>query len=115
MTDELIGLTVVAVATSLPELATSLQAVRRGTVDIAVGNVVGSNIFNILLVMGATSVVGSVAVPAGGWVSLCVMALLSVLLLPMSRIRGRTISRLEGVLLLGSYGLFMVWSVWSAL
>jgi hypothetical protein len=114
MSDELIGLTIVALATSLPELATSVQAVRRGTVDIAVGNVVGSNIFNILLVMGATAVVGDVTVPADGWASLGMMALLSALLVPMSRVRGPWINRLEGLTLLAVYLGFMAWAVSAA-
>ncbi len=114
MTDELIGITVVAVATSLPELATSLQAVRRGNIDIAVGNVVGSNIFNILLVMGATAAVGPVGVPADGWVALIVMGLLSVLLVPMATIRGRSINRFEAATLLLIYVAFMVYAVVTA-
>lgn len=115
MSDELIGLTVVAIATSLPELATSLAAVRRGTIDIAVGNVVGSNIFNILLVMGATAAVGPVTIPADGWTSLGTMALLSLILLPMATIRSRYITRLEGVALLGLYAVFMAWTTYAAL
>jgi len=115
MSDELIGLTIVAIATSLPELATSLAAVRRGTIDIAVGNVVGSNIFNILLVMGATAAVGPVTIPPDGWTSLGTMALLSLLLLPMATIRSRYITRLEGVVLLGLYAVFMAWTTWAAL
>lgn len=115
MTDQLIGLTVVAIATSLPELATSLQAVRRGTVDIAVGNVVGSNIFNILLVMGATATVDDVAVPADGWSSLAVMTALSLILIPMSRFRNKRITRAEGATLLTVYVAFMAWSVYATL
>jgi cation:H+ antiporter len=114
MSDELIGLTVVAIATSLPELATSLQAVRRGSVDIAVGNVVGSNIFNILLVLGATAAVNPVSIPADGLVPLGVMALTSLALLPMVLTGGRVVSRVEGTLLLIAYAGFMAWSVWAA-
>jgi cation:H+ antiporter len=114
MSDELIGLTVVAVATSLPELATSIQAIRQGNVDIAVGNVVGSNIFNILLVLGATAMVGSIDIPADGLISLGVMAALSLLLVPMSMVRGSVVSRMEGVVLLAIYAAFMGWSVWAA-
>lgn len=114
MPDELIGLTVVAVATSLPELATSLQAIRQGNVDIAVGNVVGSNIFNILLVLGATALVGSIDIPADGWVSLGFMGVLSLLLLPMARIGAPIVSRFEGLGLLTIYAAFMGWSVWAS-
>ena len=57
LSDQLIGLTIVAVGTSFPELATSLVAVRKGHVDIAIGNVVGSNIFNVLWILGLTSTI----------------------------------------------------------
>lgn len=115
LSDEMIGLTVVAVATSLPELATSLAAIRRGQVDIAVGNVVGSNLFNLLLVLGVTSTVAPVDVPGGGYAALVMMLLLSFLLVPMSRTFGRTVSRVEGVALLTLYLGYMAWTVYDAL
>ncbi|UCD75765.1 MAG: calcium/sodium antiporter, partial [Phycisphaerales bacterium] len=64
LSNALIGLTIVAVATSLPELVTSVIACRKGHNDLAVGNIVGSNLFNILLVLGATCLFGDVPVPA---------------------------------------------------
>jgi len=111
MSDELIGLTVVAIATSLPEFATSLAAVRHGHVDLAVGNVVGSNLFNILLVMGATATVAPVELPALAAGSFLVMGLLSVLILPMGIMRGGKISRLEGGALLAIYIGFLSYEV----
>lgn len=111
MSDEMIGLTVVAVATSLPELATSLAAIRRGQVDIAVGNVVGSNLFNLLLVLGVTSSIAPVDVPGGGYTALSVMLVLSVLLVPMSMTGQRTVSRIEGGLLLLIWAAYMGWTV----
>lgn len=111
MSNEMIGLTVVAVATSLPELATSLAAIRRGQVDIAVGNVVGSNLFNLLLVLGVTSTIAPVDVPGGGYAALGVMLVLGVLLLPMSMTGGRTVSRIEGSSLLLIWLGYMVWTV----
>lgn len=115
MSDEMIGLTVVAVATSLPELATSLAAIRRGQVDIAVGNVVGSNLFNLLLVLGVTSSIAPVDVPGGGYAALGVMLVLSVLLVPMSMTGGRTVSRIEGGVLLTIWGSYMAWTVVDAI
>ncbi len=115
MSNELIGLTVVAVATSLPELATSLIAARKGQVDIAVGNVVGSNLFNILLVMGVTSTVAPVPLPQLALSSLLMMALLSLLLWPMSLTSGRMISRVEGSVLLALYFGYMGYEVVTAL
>ncbi len=113
--DEIIGLTVVAIATSLPELATSIAAVRQNQVDIAVGNVVGSNIFNLALVLGVTALVSPVGVPAGGLVALGFMALLTFALIPVSLTRGRHISRLEGGALLLTYLAFLAVQVATAL
>lgn len=103
MTPELIGLTVVAVATSLPELFAGLMAIRRNQVDIAVGNVIGSNIFNLALVLGATAAITPVPVPPGGIMALIVMTALSLALIPMSHTGGRTIARIEGLVLLLIY------------
>jgi len=105
ISDLVIGLTVVAAGTSLPELATSVVASIRGERDIAVGNVVGSNIFNILAVMGLTGLVS----PAGVAVSsqalhfdIPVMILSSAACLPVFFTGGR-ISRREGILFLCGY------------
>ncbi|MGV1098237.1 calcium/sodium antiporter [Thiovibrio sp. JS02] len=104
-----IGLTLVAVGTSLPELVTSVIATWRGQSDIAVGNVVGSNIFNLLFIMGLSAFVSPVPVPAGGGVDLWVMLALSVLLLPLALRNRRQIGRGGGVFLLFAYGLYIVW------
>ena len=69
MTPAAIGLTIVAIGTTFPELATSLLAARKGQADLAVGNIVGSNIFNILLVLGVASTVAPIEVPARGRIS----------------------------------------------
>jgi cation:H+ antiporter len=114
LSDAVIGLTVVAVATSLPELATSVMAARRNQIDIAVGNVVGSNIFNILLVLGATATIAPTPSPVGGLRSLIVMVALAVLLVPLSRTHNGTISRAEGTLLLAIYLGTMAYEVWAA-
>jgi cation:H+ antiporter len=102
------GLTVVAIGTSLPELATSVLAAARGQTDIAVGNVIGSNIINIAGVLGLTSIVKPVAVDPGVlWVELPAVMMLSLLVLlvtlsPMTKGEFR-IRRWEGALLLGTY------------
>jgi cation:H+ antiporter len=115
MSDELIGLTIVAVATSLPELAASLAAALRGHSDLAVGNIVGSNIFNILLVLGVTGLVSPVALPVEGGPALVAVAIFSVALLPISRTHDNKVSRLEGGVLLASYAGFMAWQAYRAL
>ncbi len=108
----IIGLTVVAIGTSLPELVTSVMAIMHGKADIAVGNVVGSNIFNLLLVNGLCSAVRPIDVPsAGGLQDLLMMLVLALFLLPMSITHGRKIVRWEGALLLVLYLAYNGWRV----
>jgi cation:H+ antiporter len=97
-----IGLTVVAVGTSLPELATSAVAAWRGEGDIAVGNAVGSCIFNLLGILGLTALVHPLSTDGLGVVDGAVMLGLTLFLLPLMR-TGHTLSRLEGGLLLAAY------------
>lgn len=99
----IIGLTLVSLGTTAPELATCILAARRGQGDIAIGNVVGSNIFNLLFIGGLVATVRPVPIPRGGQLDLLFMAGLSVVLLPIA-IRGpRRILRSEAGLLLGLY------------
>jgi cation:H+ antiporter len=110
----LIGLTVVAVGTSLPELASSLLAARRGLTDIAVGNVVGSNLFNILLILGATAAFQPLPVAPGMLsVELPVMIGFAVLSYVLMR-RYQRLSRPSGVLLLLAFVAFTAWQAWAA-
>ena len=106
---EVIGLTVVAVGTSLPELVTSLVAAARRQPDIAVGNIVGSNIFNLTAVIGASALVGSF--PVGESIltfQLPSVLVLSLLLWPVAA-SARMVRRWEGLLLLAVYVAFAVW------
>ncbi|MGB3136918.1 MAG: calcium/sodium antiporter [Nodosilinea sp.] len=101
----IIGLTIVAAGTSLPELATSAVATLRGERDIAVGNVVGSNIFNILTVLGVTSIASGTGLSIPGAVlnfDLPVMVAVAVACLPIF-LTGNVISRWEGGLFVGYY------------
>ncbi len=103
-----IGLTVVAVGTSLPELATSVVAAFRGEADIAVGNIVGSNIFNILLILGVAPLVRPLAVDQALYTfEIPVMVAFALLLLLFGR-TGLRVVRWEGALLLAGYVAFMV-------
>ncbi len=105
MSPRVIGLTIVAVGTSLPELATSLIAAGRGHADIAVGNVVGSNIFNILLIGGASAMTAPIVAPIGSVaIDLVAMGALTVFAVAAMRTR-RKVDRVEGaVLVLGYVG-----------
>jgi len=103
-----IGVTLVAVGTSLPELMASLIAASRGESDLAIGNVVGSNIMNILLILGSTSVILPVNVPASTLqFDFLVMIGFSLLLLPLAWTNGR-LSRWECGLFLVGYAGFVV-------
>ncbi|MEZ4396719.1 MAG: calcium/sodium antiporter [Candidatus Krumholzibacteriia bacterium] len=111
ISEAVIGLSIVAIGTSLPELVTSLVAARHGESDLAVGNVVGSNIFNLLLVLGPTAMIRRIAVPAGGVVDLAVMCALSLALLPLGFAFGNRINRAEGAILLAAYTGYIAWRV----
>ncbi len=107
MSERVVGLTIVAVGTSLPELVTSLIATIRGHADIAVGNIVGSNIFNVLFCLGCSSVVGHVGSPLAG-VALDVGAMVAFSIVGATMMRSaRTITRAEGALLLLGYAAFL--------
>lgn len=112
-----IGLTIVAVGTSLPEVATSIVASIRGQRDIAVGNVIGSNVFNLLGVLGSSALLASggisVAEPALRF-DVPVMLAVAVVCLPIF-FTGARISRWEGVLFLGYYATYVVFLILTAM
>lgn len=115
VSDLIIGLTIIAAGTSLPELATSVVAGIRGERDIAVGNVVGSNLFNILAVLGLSGLVspsGTAVSPQALHFDMPVMIVVSVACLPVFLTGGR-ISRREGFLLLCGYIAYVTWLVRS--
>ena len=113
-----IGLTIVAAGTSAPELFVSLVSALKGTPDLAVGNVVGSNIFNVLLIVGCSALVAPMTISratVGKDIPFAVMASLLIALLCLDnfdsfRIMGNTISRLDGVVLLIGFAIFMVYT-----
>ena len=111
MSERLVGLTIVAIGTSLPELVTGVIAARKGHSDLAIGNVVGSNIFNILLCLGAAAVVSPIATSlhalAIDLAALGVMTLLAAVFIRSQR----TITRAEGGIALALYAAFMVVTV----
>lgn len=107
VSEAVIGLTIVAAGTSMPELATSLIAAVRKQPDIAVGNVVGSNVFNILGILGLSSVVSPLHAPGVSTLDVVTMIVFTVLLIPLLY-TGRLLHRLEGFVLLGSYCLYVV-------
>jgi len=110
-----IGLTVIAAGTSLPELATSILATVRGQRDIAVGNVVGSNIFNILGILGVSGIVGGglEVAPAAVAFDIPVMTAVAVACLPIF-FSGHCITRWEGVLFVAYYAAYTTYLILSA-
>jgi cation:H+ antiporter len=110
--EALIGLTVIAVGTSLPELATSLVAAVKKEADIAVGNIVGSNIFNLLGILGITAMATPLAASGISLVDYAVMAVFALVLWPMAY-HQKCITRLEGTILLAGYAAYVSWLVLS--
>ncbi|MFF0902608.1 UNVERIFIED_CONTAM: calcium/sodium antiporter [Kocuria sp. CPCC 205316] len=111
-----VGLTVVALGTSLPELATSVIAVRRGERDLAVGNVVGSNIFNIGVVLGLPALISREGIPVSSAAvafDLPVMLAAAVALLPIA-FTGFAVARWEGALFVGLYLAYTAYVVLAA-
>jgi cation:H+ antiporter len=107
MSERLVGLTVVAVGTSLPEMAASTVAALRGHSAIAIGNIVGSNIFNILLILGGASVIAPIKGSLGS-IAIDTALLLALTAIAATMMFGnRRISRLEGMILMGCYAVFI--------
>lgn len=108
MTERFIGLTIVALGTSLPELVTSVMAARKGNADIAIGNIVGSNIFNILFVIGCTVLITPVQFAENFRVD-AVAAILSAVLLWLCVAVNRRLDRREGAVMLLAYAGYFAW------
>jgi len=106
-----IGLTVMALATSLPEVVTSLIAAKKGHADLAVGNVVGSNLFNIQLVFGLTALIEPVRLPQHGMEDLAIMVGITFLLGVLIALGRRRIPALAGLLLLALYAGYLVFTM----
>lgn len=103
MSDRIIGLTIVAFGTSLPELVTSVTAARRGNADIAIGNIVGSNIFNILFVAGTTALITPVVFARNFIFDTIIAIAAAVLLLVCVCNRDMKLKRAGGIIMLAGY------------
>lgn len=108
VSDRIIGLTIVAFGTSLPELITSVTAARKNQADIAIGNIVGSNIFNILFVLGTASIIHDIAYPAAFMVD-SIVAIVSAVLLFLCVFRKEKLTRSSGVIMLLGYVVYFVY------
>lgn len=110
LSERFIGLTIVALGTSLPELFTSVSAARKGNADIAIGNIVGSNIFNILFVVGLSAAIIPVPFVEGFRLD-TIVATLAVGMLLLCVLKDRKLHRWAGILMLASYAVYfaMIW------
>lgn len=108
LSERFIGLTIVALGTSLPELFTSVAAARRGNADIAIGNIVGSNIFNILFVVGLSAMIIDIPFAAAFNFDTCV-AIGAAVLLWLCVLRTQRLARWGGLLMLGCYAVYLWW------
>ena len=109
ISEAVIGLTVVALGTSLPELATSAVASIRHQNDIAIGNVVGSNIFNVLAILGIAPLIAPIRAPGIGLVDMMAVCAVSVELLALMCLPKRRLGRAAGLLLLAEYVAYVAW------
>ena len=112
ISEGVVGLTVVAGGTSLPELATTVVAARKGQSAIAIGNVIGSNVFNILLILGLTATISPMEIEGITTIDMAVM-LISVALVWMFSFTRYTVERWEGAVLVGGYLVYLCWLISS--
>lgn len=112
LSEYVIGLTIVAVGTSLPELLTSIIAAWKGDSDLAVGNVVGSNIFNIFFILGVTALVKPIVIPDSGFADLIVLCATTLLLFFAMFVGGRhQLDRWQAGAFIGLYAVFVAWLI----
>ena len=110
MSQTLIGLTIVSIGTSLPELVTSIVAARKNEVDMALGNAIGSNIFNILMVLGIASLISPISIIRENIIDLCVLVAFTVCVWIFAGTK-KKIGRIEGLCMVVLYAVYAVYIV----
>lgn len=110
MSENLVGLTIVSIGTSLPELVTSVVAARKGESDIAMGNIIGSNIFNILFVLGASSIIHTIHVQPIVFVDMIIMLIVTGITYVFA-ISKKQVNRFEGIILTATYIAYMIFII----
>ena len=110
MSETLVGLTIVALGTSLPELVTSIVAARKNELDMAIGNVVGSNIFNILLILGAASAISPITFMAVNAIDIMILVGFSVLVWIMC-FKKKSLGRVDGIIMLLCYVAYLAYII----
>lgn len=115
LSDFIVGLTIVSMMTSAPELVVSLTGAFKGAPSMAIGNIVGSNIFNILVIIGVVAMIKPIHVKKGILNNDIPLVVLScVVLLLMGWLSGMTLTRLDGIILLVFFAAFMSYTIWMA-
>lgn len=110
MSQTLIGLTIVSIGTSLPELVTSIVAARKNEVDMALGNAIGSNIFNILMVLGIASAISPMAIITENIIDLCVLIVFTVCVWIFAGTK-KKIGRVEGFCMVAFYAAYAIYII----
>ena len=108
--EDLIGLTIIAVGTNLPELVTSIVAVRKGEVDIAIGNLVGTNIYNIFLILGLAATINPITISSNAFIDIIVLAITSFIVYIFIQHK-KDINRKEGIIMILLYIIYIVYVV----
>ncbi len=108
--EDLIGLTIIAVGTNLPELVTSIVAVRKGEADIAIGNLVGTNIYNIFLILGLAATINPIVISSNAFIDIIVLAITSFIVYIFIQHK-KDINRKEGIIMILLYIIYIVYVV----
>lgn len=108
VSESVIALTIVAIGTSLPELVTSVMAARKGEVDIAIGNVIGSNIFNIFFILGASSTVSPITIGINDLYDILIMSAVSIIVY-FFLLKNKRIGRVKGIIMLLMYAAYITY------
>jgi len=109
VSERIIGLTVIAIGTSLPELITSIMAIRKGRHDIGIGTIIGSNIYNVLMIVGVGAAIGGIIVVPQVFIDYGVMIAFSLVLLLV--MKTGIIKRPMGVGLVGGFAAYLAWLI----
>ncbi|MBT8173897.1 MAG: calcium/sodium antiporter [Nitrosopumilus sp.] len=111
LSEKIIGLTVIAIGTSLPELITSLIAIKKGHGDIGIGNIIGSNIYNILMIMGVGATLGGVMIAPDVFIDYAIMIIFSLSLL--IALKTKVINRIMGCCIAAGYVLYLIFAFFN--
>ncbi|MBQ8472691.1 MAG: calcium/sodium antiporter [Bacilli bacterium] len=110
ISESIIGLTVIAVGTNLPELVTSIVAVKKGEVDMAIGNLVGTNIYNIFLILGLAAVINPITISSFAFIDMIILAITSFLVYLFIQHK-KDINKIEGIIMIGLYLIYLIYVV----